>query len=73
MLPAVRLMSQYADKDGKEKTVSNKLSLPTDLANGILEDPAHGGRASNTEIITVPTVFRLRAARNDDGGLPLAG
>jgi hypothetical protein len=27
---------QYTDKDGKEKTVADKLSLPPDLANGIL-------------------------------------
>jgi hypothetical protein len=27
---------QYTDKNGKEKTVSDKLSLPPDLANGIL-------------------------------------
>jgi len=27
---------RYTDKDGKEKTVSTKLSLPPDLANGIL-------------------------------------
>ena len=27
---------QYADKNGKEKTVADKLSLPPDLANGIL-------------------------------------
>ena len=27
---------QYTDKDGKEKTVNDKLSLPPDLANGIL-------------------------------------
>lgn len=27
---------QYTDKDGKEKTISDKLSLPSDLANGIL-------------------------------------
>jgi hypothetical protein len=27
---------QYIDKDGKEKTVTDKLSLPPDLANGII-------------------------------------
>lgn len=27
---------QYTDKDGKEKTVNDKLSLPSDLANGLL-------------------------------------
>jgi hypothetical protein len=27
---------QYTDKDGKQKTVADKLSLPPDLANGIL-------------------------------------
>jgi hypothetical protein len=70
---------QYLDKDGKEKTIADKLSLPPDLANGILSmllteaDPAADPTLSMVVTSPKPRVVKLKISRSGQDAYSIGG
>jgi hypothetical protein len=71
---------QYTDKDGKEKTVSDKLSLPPDLANGILpmllteRDPNQAETTLSMVVSTPkPRIVKLKISASGQDSFSIGG
>ncbi|MGD1095732.1 MAG: hypothetical protein ABSB35_27525 [Bryobacteraceae bacterium] len=70
---------QYTDKDGKEKTINDKLSLPPDLANGILPmlltdaDPNAEITLSMLVSTPKPRVVKLKISESGQDSFSIGG
>jgi len=70
---------QYTDKDGKEKTVADKLSLPPDLANGILSmlltdaDPKAETTLSMVVSTPKPRIVKLKVSASSQDSYLVGG
>jgi hypothetical protein len=70
---------QYTDKDGKEKTIADKLSLPPDLANGILSmlltdaDPKEETTLSMVVSTPKPRVVKLKVSASSQDSYSVGG
>jgi hypothetical protein len=70
---------QYTDKDGKQKTVTDKLSLPTDLANGILPtlltdaDPKAETTLSMVVSTPKPRIVKLKVSASGQDSYSVGG
>jgi len=70
---------RYTDKDGKEKTINDKLSLPPDLANGILPmlltdaDPNAGITLSMLVSTPKPRVVKLKISASGQDSFSIGG
>jgi hypothetical protein len=70
---------KYTDKDGKDKTIDDKLSLPPDLANGILAivlmdaDPKVETTLSMLVSTPKPRVVKLKISATDQNSFSVGG
>jgi hypothetical protein len=70
---------QYTDKDGKEKTVADKLSLPPDLSNGILSmllteaDPKAETTLSMVVSTPKPRIVQLKVSTANQDSYSVGG
>jgi hypothetical protein len=70
---------QYTDKDGKQKTVNDKLSLPPDLANGILPilltEAEPKGEITLSMVVSTPKprVVKLRISASGQDSFSIGG
>jgi hypothetical protein len=70
---------QFTDKNGKEKTISDHLALPPDLANGIIPtlmgdvDPKVETTLSMLVSTPKPRVVRLKISASNDDSYSIGG
>jgi hypothetical protein len=70
---------RYTDKDGKDKTIADKLDLPLDLANGILAtlltdaDPKVETTLSMVVSTPKPRVVKLKVSASDQDSFSVGG
>jgi len=70
---------RYTDKDGRDKTIADKLALPPDLANGILAtlltdaDPKVETTLSMVVSTPKPRVVKLKASASDQDSFSVGG
>jgi hypothetical protein len=70
---------KYTDKDGKDKTIADKLSLPPDLANGIIAlllteaDPKVETTLSMLVSTPKPLVVKLKISASDQNSFSVGG
>jgi hypothetical protein len=70
---------KYTDKDGTDKTIADKLSLPPDLANGILAllltdaDPKVETTLSMVVSTPKPRVVKLKISASDQDSFSVGG
>jgi hypothetical protein len=77
--PTGKVMIQYVDKDGKVKTIAETLTLPNDLANGIvttlLSDVDPRGEATLSMLVSTPTprVVKLKISAPGQDSFSVGG